>query len=377
MDGRSKGPLALAFLGDPNSIHTRRWITFFAERGHRINLLVPDNQPVEWGLDARISLVRFEAYPPRPIRGLSSMATRRSLGRAIRVAHPDVLHAHALSRYGWMAHLSGFRPYVISAWGTDVFAADRTSRWTRWRSRRALAAASMVTAVSRPLADAAIRLGAQVDRVRIVQFGIDSSRFVPGPPSDELREQIGVVGRRVIFAPRALRPLYRNQVLIEALGLLPADVVLVLSEAGQDPDERTHLEIAADRVGVSSRVRFVPGIPHAKMPQFYRLADVVASVPESDAFPVTALEAMATGIPVVLSDLASAREVFQTLDATAVVPVGDVAATAAAIRDRLDLTPGVRADLGTRLRQAAIALAEIGQNLGPMEDEYRRLAGRR
>lgn len=273
-----------------------------------------------------------------------------------------------------MAHLSGFKPFVISVWGIDVFGVAGTSWWLRRRSSRALAAAAIVTADSGPLGDAAIRLGARPGRLRIVQFGVDPERFAPGPAADDVRRRVGATDHRVVFAPRALRPLYRQDVVVAALAQLPDDVIVVFTDGGQDPAERARLEAQAAALGVATRVRFVQKIPHDEMPAYYRLADVVVSVPDSDAWPVTAFEATASGVPIVMSDLPSAREGLGHVDPGGIVPVGDANATAAAIRARLDLAPDARAQLASRLRAAAIERGETRSNLLRMEEEYRRLA---
>jgi glycosyltransferase involved in cell wall biosynthesis len=349
-------------------------MTFFAERGHRLHLLVSDGQPIDPGLDERIGLARFTISRPQPIRGLASLLTRRSLRRALGPLRPDVLHAHFLRRYGWMAHLSGFRPFVITVWGSDVFGVVDQGWLARRPSSRALSAAALVTADSRALADAAIGLGARPSRMRLVQFGVDPLRFAPGPAPDVVRRRVGADGHRVVFAPRALRPLYRQDVVVATLARLPDDVIVVFAEGGQDPAERARLEAQAAALGVADRVRFVPAIPHDEMPDFYRLADVVVSVPESDAWPVTAFESMATGVPIVMSDLASAREGIGGLDQRAIVPVGDPMATAEAILAHLAQPPEDRTNLAARLREAAIERGDTRTNLLGMEEEYRRLA---
>jgi glycosyltransferase involved in cell wall biosynthesis len=208
----------------------------------------------------------------------------------------------------------------------------------------------------------------------MVQFGVDPERFAPGPAADDLRRRIGATDKRVVFAPRALRPLYRQDVVVATLAQLPDDVIVIFADGGQDPAERARLEAAAAALGVATRVRFVPEIPHDEMPAYYRLADVVVSVPDSDAWPVTAFEAMASGVPIVMSDLPSASEGLSDVDPGALVPVGDARATAAAIRDRLDLAPDARMQLGSRLRAAAIERGDMRSNLLRMEEEYRRLA---
>jgi glycosyltransferase involved in cell wall biosynthesis len=367
-------PLTLAYIADPNSIHTRRWLGFFADRGHFVHLLVPDTNKVEPGLDPRIAVHCYRAWPRTHVRGLGSVVTSLGLRRLLRRIKPDVLHAHYLSWFGWSAWLSGFRPYVITVWGSDVFVGPRESSMHRRWGRRTLRNADLVTAVSEDLARAAIELGARPERTQIVQFGIDPATFGPGLPPPALRAAYDLGGRRVVFSPRGLAPLYRHEVAIAALMRLPEDVVLVLVRWQANPEYLARLEAIVNEHGLESRVRWIPSIPHEVMADYYRLADVVVSLPSTDAFPVTALEAMACGIPVVMAEVPSAHEGLGAVDPTAIVPGDDPAAVAEAILARLSLAPAARAELASRLRQAAIERGDVNRNLGAMEDAYRALA---
>jgi len=60
------------------------------------------------------------------------------------------------------------------------------------------------------------------------------------------------------------------------------------------------------------------------MPYFYRDSDVVVSVPSSDSSPRSVYEAMACGIPVIISDLEWYRNKFTAEKEVAVVPVGNI-----------------------------------------------------
>lgn len=367
--------LRLAFVADPNSIHTRRWLGFFASRGHEVHLLAAADQAIDGGLPDGVAVHRFASYGTR-LRPLGAIRARRSLRALVGRLRPDVLHAHYLTRYGWLAMLAGFRPLAVTVWGSDVFVTPHRSLPARLLARRVLREADVVTAVSRALADAAVECGAKPERIRIIQFGVDPVRFSPGPAPEELRERLGLTGRRVVFAPRALRPVYRQEVVVRALAELPDDVALVLSEQSADSRSVSAIRDLMVALAIEPRVRFVASIPHAEMPAYYRLANVVVSVPESDAFPVTALEAMACGQPVVLSDLSSTREGLGELVPWARVPVGDSTATARAIDRALGLAATERAELGAALRSAALERTGPGHDLTSMEAEYRRLAGR-
>jgi glycosyltransferase involved in cell wall biosynthesis len=155
---------------------------------------------------------------------------------------------------------------------------------------------------------------------------------------------------------------------------LPQDVVLVIVKFQPDPDYLAVLGRLVADLGLVGRVRFAPPVSHEHMADMYRLADVVVSVPRSDAFSVTALEAMACGIPIVVGELPSAHEVLDEVDPDAIVPGDDPIAIATAIEDRLALSPGDRADLGRRLRAAAIERADVRRNLLQVEGWYRILA---
>jgi glycosyltransferase involved in cell wall biosynthesis len=369
--------LTLAFIADPNSVHTRRWLGFFADRGHRVHLLVPSTARVGPGLDSRIPVHVYRAWPRTHIRGLGSLLTSLSLRRLLHRIRPDVLHAHYLSWFGWAAWLSGFQPYVITVWGSDVFVAPRDSALARRWGRRTLSRAALVTAVSQDLARGAIELGARPERVKLVQFGVDPEQFSPAPPPQSLRTEFGLEGRRAVLSPRGLRPMYRHEVAVEAMAQLPEDVVLLLVKWQAEPAYLARLEALVRERGLESRVRYVPAIPHENMADFYRLADVVVSLPTTDAFPVTALEAMACGIPVVMGDIPSAHEGLDAVDPSAIVPGDDPAAVARAIQSRLELAPSARADLSARLRQAAIVRGDVRRSLLEMEILYRSLARRR
>lgn len=373
-DSSAERPLRLAFLGDPNSIHMTRWAGFFASRGHEIHLLVPNTDSIAVPLDPRVRLHTFRAWPRLPLRGLGTAVTVLALRRAMLSIRPDVLHAHYLTRYGWAARLSGFHPYVITVWGSDVFLTPRGSPHARVWAGRTLSDAALVTAVSADLARAAIELGARPERVRLVQFGVDPQEFKPGNASDSLRADLDLDGRRVVLSPRALRPLYRHDIAIRATALLPEDVTLLLVEWQPDSQYRAQLVRLIDELGLRGRVRFIPPIPHEALADYYRLASVVVSLPTSDAFPVTALEAMACGTPIVMGELPSAHEGLDGVDAGAIVAGDDPAAVADAIRTRMELPPPERAALGERLRARAIERGDMRRNLLEMEGLYRRLA---
>jgi glycosyltransferase involved in cell wall biosynthesis len=369
-------PLALAFLGDPNSIHTRRWVGWFAVRGHRVTMLVAAGVDLEPGLPDSIAIARFTPYTSSRLHLLGAMRARRSLAVELRRIAPDILHAHYLTGHGWHARLSGFRPYAITLWGTDILVTARATRRGRLYARWSLGPAGLVTGDSEELVRAAVVAGARTERTRLVQFGVDTARFSPGPDPAALRERLGLAGRRVIFSPRSIAPLYRHDVVLEALARLPADVCVVMTRHLARESEVEALQRRAAELGLSDRLVMVPKVDHAEMADFYRMADLVVSVPISDGTPVTLLEALSAGRPVVASDLPSVREWLGDLDPASLVPVGDVAATARAIEATLARSAAERLDFAERGRRLVDERASHDASMAAAEALYRELLRR-
>jgi glycosyltransferase involved in cell wall biosynthesis len=373
MTDEAVGPLSIAFLGDPNSVHLRRWAGWFAERGHRIALLVPGQAPVQPDLGEAVEIERFEAATGR----LGLLTSGRSVGRALRRVAPDVLHVHHLTVNGIRAWLSGFHPYVVTVWGTDVLITARRSRRAALLARLSLRSADAVTGISRHVVDAAIERGARPERARCIHFGVDVERFTPGSPSEALLRRLGLSGRRVVFSPRAVTRLYRHDVVIGALASLPDDVSLVMTRYLADPAELARIEGMIEQRRLGRRVHIVPALAHSEMPDYYRLADAVVSVPESDAGPITLVEALACGSPTVSADLPPAREWLADLDPECLVPVGDEAATARALEAILARSPAERARFAGLGRARVMERADQGRTMAEMERIYRRLVAAR
>jgi glycosyltransferase involved in cell wall biosynthesis len=369
--------IAIAFLGDPNSVHVRRWAGYFAARGHRITLLAPESQVISPGIPAEIAVDRFVPHTARRMRRLGMLAAWRSVREALDRVRPDVLHVHHLTVNGFRAWSSGFHPYVVTVWGNDVLIDPRRSRRAWLLARISLRSADLVTGISRHVLEAAIAAGAKPGLCHRIHFGVDVDRFAPGPDPSELRARLGLAGKRVLFSPRIIEPIYRHEVVIEALAQLPGDVSLVMSGYLADPAERTVVERHIAERGLAARVRIISSIPYAEMPDYYRLADAVISVPESDAGPVTLVEALAVGRPVVSSDLPPVREWLADLDPACLVPVGDVAATVAAVESVLSRGPQERGRFAESGRAAVRERADERSTMAEMERLYLELAAGR
>jgi glycosyltransferase involved in cell wall biosynthesis len=376
MAGMPREPLRLAFIADPNSVHTRRWVNWFAAHGHVVHVLDGYGVDIQPGLHQRIQVDRYDALGGTSVPILSLFRGRRSLRRALSRIRPDVLHGHFVRRYGWQAALAGFRPYVITAWGSDILVKSLRTWRVRWWDRFALGRADLITVVSDHMREAVIAAGAPPDRISEVQFGVDTDNFSPGPADPGLSDRLALSGRRIVLSSRAIRPLYRHETVVDAFADLGDDLVLVMTGRGADQAYLASLTERMEAHGVTDRVRIIDDISDEDLPKLYRMAAVVVSVPESDSVALTMLEAMASGTPVVASNLAPVRTVLGDLAPELIVPVGDAAALRTAVQSVLALAEPARRQLGERLRAYVVREADYDGNMALMESLYRQLAER-
>jgi len=361
-------PLRLVFVANPTHVLVERWVNFFARRGHQVTVLDGFGFPDPRGLDDRVRLVRYDARGPIRLPLAPSLHARRTLRRLFSELRPDVVHAHALKRYGWQVGVAGWHPYVISTWGSDVLlppAGPQARFWNRWTMGRA----DLVTAVSPHMRQAAIRAGARPERVEQVHFGVDTHRFSPVPAAARREPPL-------VFSPRAIKPIYNHETILAAFARLDSEGRLLMTGRNAEPG---HLETTTRRMtelGIRERVDIVDDISDDEMLSLYRTATVVVSVPLSDSFPISLLEAMACGTPVVAGDLPAVRGGLEDVVPEWIVPTRSAEAVAAALRRALAMDPSERERLGAALRRRALE-SDHEANMLRMEELYRSLADRR
>ena len=367
--------MRLAFVAPPNSVHTRRWVGWFARAGHDVSIVDPVGVDLQPGLPDTVPVLR--PSPGSRIPLLGSLDRRSKLRDLLDALQPDVVHAHYLVRYGWAAAFAGVRPLVVTPWGSDLLQVRRSRLRSRLWNWFALRRADLVTVSSDGMLRAAVAAGARPDRVRHIHHGVDTATFSPGAPSPEMRARLGHGGAPVILSPRSITRLYHHEVVLDAVERLgremPVAPIMVVTAAGADAATLAGLRRRAEAAGIAERVHVLEAVAADDLPDLYRIADVVVSVPETDSFAVTLLEAMACERPVVASDLPAVAPVLARLDPAAgrlIVPVGDVAATAAAIQRALTLEDGERRRLGAALRAHVVANAEYDTNMAAMEAIY-------
>jgi glycosyltransferase involved in cell wall biosynthesis len=319
--------------------------------------------------------------PPSLLRFLHALRYRRAgLKRVVAAIAPDVFHAHYAVEHGFYGAWAGFHPYVVSAWGSDLLVESHKTLGGL-AARYALTRADLVTANDPSLAQRAVELGVPAGRVQVVRLGIDDVFWETSPPyplsaSGEGGSEPSEDRARAptIISDRALEPLYNVDVVLHAF----ARVRNVLPEArlivAHDGSLRRQLETLAVSLSLGDAVSFVGRIGPDDLAKALRASHVYVSVPDSDSFALSTLEAMASGAFPVLSRLPSVTGMIEDGVNGLLVPSGDVSSLAAALQRALS-DASLRQSAAVQNRALAEAAGNLERNMLAMERLYYRLAG--
>ena len=257
---------------------------------------------------------------------------------------PDaaLLHGHRGYPMGVVAVLAGNltgRPSVWTAHGSDVHAqATRGEARVRGPVRWALKSASWLIAVSQELRRIALELGADSKRVTYIPNGVDLRRFPPRTREDARRALGRDPARRLVVCAANLVPVKGHEVLLDAWteaaeGSAGTDLVLL----GDGPLRAT-LEARARASGIGDRVDFAGRIPYGDVPAWLAACDLLVLPSFGEGTPLIALEALASGRPVVGTGVGGTAEVLCSEEFGLLVPPGDSKALARALREAFSRT---------------------------------------
>lgn len=307
--------MRIGVLGAASSAHTVKVANGLASLGHRVTLFsLPVHRDADNALSTDVPIV----YLGR--NGAAGyVLSAATLCRCLSDAKVDVLNAHFASGYGTLAALSGFHPYALSVWGSDVYRFPLKSPVHAALLRHNLNKADVLFSTGHIMAKQVSRY-APTKPVEVTPFGVDTAAFSPALRKDERTLRIGFF--------KALEDIYAPQDLIDAFALLVSDAKLPAAELciyGDGP-LREELKGRVLRLGLAGRVHFFGRIPHRCVPEAMSRCDIFCAPSRSESFGVAALEAMAAGLPCVTSDAVGFREIIEDGVTGFVVPRGDVRA---------------------------------------------------
>jgi L-malate glycosyltransferase len=363
-------------LSDTSAPHTRRWARWFARRGHEVHV-VSFNQK---GLPGYEPALVHAIWKPRfgntlIERGLKTPIILARLRGLFKRYPPDIVHAHSAGGYAWTTMASGFRPYVVTPWGTDLLVDVERSRVNRWLTGLALRRAALVTTDGFHFVEILRRLGVPEKGILVHTFGTDIHHFCPGPDEGE-RQILGFKDGPLVISTRTLNPVHDVETFVRALPAIHTAFPSAQYVIVGDGTERTRLEALATNLDVRSVTQFTGMVEEDRMCRLLRASDVYVSTSRMDAgLAGSTAEAMAIGLPVVQTDNSDNAYWTPHGEGGFLVPNGDPVALAGAVI-RLLGDVEERRRMGGRNRQKVINEYNMDTQMSQVENEYKCLSGK-
>lgn len=274
------------------------------------------------------------------------------LQRVIHEIKPDIIHAGPIQSAAYLAARSGFRPLVSMSWGSDLLLDAERNDWMHRVTRSALKGTTVLVGDCEAVRNKAAQFGHPAERSVLFPWGVDLKRFSPGK-AVEFRNRIGWQNAFVVLSLRSWEPLYGVDVLARGFARAarhaPDLRLLLLSGGSQEQTLRGIFE----QENVLDRVHFTGQISQNDLPLYYHAADLYVSASHSDGSSVSLMEALACGLPALVSDIPGNREWLENSQAGWLFPDGDAQAVSAGI-----LAAYKQRDAQKPVRAAARALAE-------------------
>ena len=284
--------------------------------GHTVDVFTRRSslsQPDATELGENVTLHFLDAGPPEPLAKGEHEKYMDEFGLALDAFGPfDIVHSHhwfsgvaalPFARRRGIPHLQSFHSIAADP-ATPLSEGERPESPGRLAGEARLAKESDgVIAISAAEADTVVkRLGARVDDVSVVSPGVDSVLFHPGTRAET--SYVVVAGR--------LDPLKGFDLAIAAIALVADELRPELVVAGEESVDYLHypaeLRALAEARGVASCVRFVGPQSRVDLAKLLREAALVLIPSHSETYGLVALEAAASGTPVVAAAAGGLRE---------------------------------------------------------------------
>jgi glycosyltransferase involved in cell wall biosynthesis len=294
----------LLYLSRGYTTHDRRFLQAFAEAGHQVSYLrLMDERLDVRALPHGVTQISWVG-DVRPLKTpLDYYVRYMALRRILAEVRPQVVLAGPVQTCAFLVALTGYDPLVTMSWGSDLLVEADRNLWTRAitkftlrHSQGALGDCQVVRDKIHgfsPLTD---------DRIVTFPWGIDLRHFSPHPSSLSLRRDLGWIENPIIISTRTWEPSYAIDILLRAFASVhkqqPEARLLLLGDGSHGPV----IQCLISELNLLGLV-YTPGrIPYDLLPDYFCLANIYVSSAPSDGTSVSLLEAMACGLPVVVSN---------------------------------------------------------------------------
>lgn len=285
------------------STHDHRFLKAISDGGHEVffvqlegNARQVEDRPVS----PNVQLVPWKGGR-EPFKWANLPTLVLDFRRLVRKIKPDLIHAGPIQTCAFIAVLSGFLPILTMSWGFDLMDDVHKSKWMERVTGYTLRRSSFFTSDAKVTRDKAVAYGMNPGKTIVFPWGVDLDHFAPN-------SELVTRNTFTLFCNRSWEPRYGVDVLARAFVKVAQerdDVNLLLLGGGS---QGHLLRQIFEGGGVLDRVAFAGQISQTVLPEWYHRADLYISPSHVDGSSVSLMEALACGLPCLVSDIPANKE---------------------------------------------------------------------
>jgi glycosyltransferase involved in cell wall biosynthesis len=326
----------------------------------------------------------------RPLSPLADLRALLSLYRELKRVRPAIVHTH-MAKAGMLGRVAAAaynmtrgaapRTRVIHTYHGHVLDGYFSPLMTTVfiTLERMLARVSDCIVAISPAIERELRDGFRIGRAaqyRVVPLGFDLGAFaaIDDRARADARQRLDVAADgEVVSTVGRLTAIKQHRLFLDAVAAAARSRPRVLALVAGDGELRADLETYARQLGIADRVRFLGW--RRDLSAIYGATDVFMLTSRNEGTPVALIEAMASGVPGVSTDVGGVKDVIDSAEVGARVPDGDAAGLAAQLVRYL-ADPELRRRSGQRARAAVLDRYGLDRLVGDITALYRDLLAR-
>ena len=224
----------------------------------------------------------------------------------------NLIHAHFVypeGLVGLIAKKHSNKPLVITVHGYDILTEPTIGYGVRLNKKinplikKVLMNADAIVTASKATFNEVKKMNKNINQIHLISNSVDTKRFNPNLNSLNLKKKLDLRENNVIFTLRNHETQYGLKYLIEAFSIIKKIKKNTILIVGGDGSQRKYLELLAKKLCINKDTIFTGKIPRNDVPLYYSVSDIIVVPSLQEAFGLVVSEAMATGKPVIGSNV--------------------------------------------------------------------------
>ena len=281
----------------------------------------------------------------------------------VKTIKPDILHAHYVTSAGIASWIINHPATIVTVHGSDLVLGYKSRLW-RTLLRKIFRQVACVNVVSDDLKKIAMRLNVPEKKIAVVNVGIDTESF-----NFKSHHCFSPVSQLKLVNTRCLEPIYDHSTIIDALEILHNKGINYHMTFVGNGSLLKNLTRIVNEKGLNNKISFIGGTSIKQIPRYLHENDIYLSASLSDGASLCLMEAMATGIFPIVSDIPANSAWIKNGENGFLHPVGDPMSIANSIEKVLNM-PDFQLKVSIDNRKLVLENGSREKNMNKLEVIY-------